>query len=70
MEAPKLDSFVCRLVSPDSLEVDLSEHQTVNNLFQALDAVGIRVLSLRNKFNRLEELFIRLTGRTIEETGS
>jgi ABC-2 type transport system ATP-binding protein len=67
-EAPKLEHFACRLVSPDSLEVDLLEHQTVNDLFQTLDAAGIRVLSLRNKFNRLEELFIRLTGHTVEDT--
>lgn len=66
-EAPKLEHFSCRLISPDSLEVDLLEHQTVNDLFQALDAAGIRILSLRNKFNRLEELFIRLTGHTVED---
>ena len=67
-EAPKLEHFSCRLISPDSLEVDLQEHQTVNDLFQTLDAAGIRILSLRNKFNRLEELFIRLTGHTVEDT--
>ncbi len=67
LEAPKLEHFACRLISPDSLEVDLLEHQTVNDLFQALDAAGIRILSLRNKFNRLEELFIRLTGHTVED---
>ncbi|MCD6045057.1 MAG: yadG [Gammaproteobacteria bacterium] len=66
-EAPQLEHFTCRLVSPDSIEVDLLEPQTVNNLFTALDAAGIRVLSLRNKFNRLEELFIRLTGHTVVE---
>ncbi len=67
IEAPQLAHFACRLVSPDSIEVDLLEHQTVNDLFQTLDAAGIRVTSLRNKFNRLEELFIRLTGHTVEE---
>lgn len=66
LEAPKLEQFTCRLVSPDSLEVDLLEHQTVNELFSALDAAKLRVLSLRNKFNRLEELFIRLTGHSVE----
>ena len=68
LEAPKLEHFACRLISPDSLEVDLLEHQTVNQLFQALDSSGIRIVSLRNKFNRLEELFIRLTGHTVEDT--
>lgn len=63
-ETPKLAPFTCRLTTPNSLEIDLLEHQTVNDLFQVLDAAGIRVLSLRNKFNRLEELFIRLTGHS------
>jgi ABC-2 type transport system ATP-binding protein len=67
LEAPKLEHFACRLITPDSLEVDLLEHQAVNDLFQALDAAGIRILSLRNKFNRLEELFIRLTGHAAED---
>ena len=65
-ETPILEPFSCRLITPNSIEMELREGQTVNELFQVLDAAGIRVLSLRNKFNRLEELFIRLTGHSAE----
>ena len=34
----------------------------LNGVFAALDAVGIRVRSMRTQSNRLEELFVRLTG--------
>jgi ABC-2 type transport system ATP-binding protein len=34
--------------------------KNLNDLFHELDARGIRVVSLRNKANRLEELFMRL----------
>ncbi len=69
-EAPDLKAFTCRLTTPGTLEVDLLEHQTVNDLFQTLESLGIRVMSMRNKFNRLEELFIRLTGHTPQDEGT
>ena len=34
----------------------------LNRVFAALDEAGIRVRSMRTKSNRLEELFVRLTG--------
>jgi ABC-2 type transport system ATP-binding protein len=34
--------------------------KNLNDLFHELDARGLRVVSLRNKANRLEELFMRL----------
>jgi ABC-2 type transport system ATP-binding protein len=40
--------------------VDVASRQGINELFQALTVAGIRVASMRNKANRLEELFIRL----------
>ena len=33
-----------------------------NSVFASLDTAGIRVRSMRPKTNRLEELFVRLTG--------
>jgi ABC-2 type transport system ATP-binding protein len=35
----------------------------LNRVFATLDAAGIRVRSMRTKSNRLEELFVRLTGK-------
>jgi ABC-2 type transport system ATP-binding protein len=58
--APELDGFRTELVDSGELEVELGPAHTLNDLFQALDARGIEVVSLRNKANRLEELFMRL----------
>jgi ABC-2 type transport system ATP-binding protein len=57
---PDLPGF--RLSLPDShtLEVEISQGQSLNDVFSRLSAQGIEVGSMRNKANRLEELFIRL----------
>jgi ABC-2 type transport system ATP-binding protein len=47
----------------DELEVAIGAGQDLNALFAALSASGIRVTSLRNKANRLEELFLRLVDK-------
>lgn len=59
-EAPNLLGFPCRLLEGQRLEVDLSEGQTLNELYQALSKQKILVKSMRNKANRLETLFVRL----------
>jgi len=43
-----------------TLEALIEKSQGVNQIFQQLDELGIFVLSMRNKANRLEELFVRL----------
>lgn len=53
-----LDDFVTRLVDPMTLEVDIKQTQNLNDLFQRLSAKNIHVCSLRNKSNRLEEIFV------------
>ena len=57
-EAPHLPDFPAVLLDDVSLEVELVRGQTVNNLFSALSRRGIEVVSLRNKQNRLERLFL------------
>jgi ABC-2 type transport system ATP-binding protein len=57
---PELDGFRTELVDSGELEVELGPAHTLNDLFRVLDARGIEVVSLRNKANRLEELFMRL----------
>ena len=47
----------------DEIEVAIGAGQDLNTLFAALSASGIRVTSLRNKANRLEELFLRLVDK-------
>ncbi|HEY5789192.1 MAG TPA: ABC transporter ATP-binding protein [Gammaproteobacteria bacterium] len=57
---PDLGHFPLRGVDAQTLEVDVSREHDLNALFAALDRHGLRVVSLRNKSNRLEELFVRL----------
>lgn len=57
---PETPEFPLRLIDPTTIEVDLEKDQDVNKLFEILTNSHIRVHSMRNKSNRLEELFIRL----------
>jgi ABC-2 type transport system ATP-binding protein len=59
-EAPQLDGYAVRLREPGLLEVDVEATQGINDLFEVLSASGLKVVSMRNKANRLEELFLRL----------
>jgi ABC-2 type transport system ATP-binding protein len=59
-KAPMLDGFDTVLREDCELEVGKGPDVTLNDLFEQLDAQGIEVVSLRNKANRLEEMFIRL----------
>jgi ABC-2 type transport system ATP-binding protein len=40
--------------------VEVSKEQSLNEVFASLTAQGLHVLSMRNKVNRLEELFMKL----------
>ena len=57
---PELGEFSVRQIDPMTLEVDLVKGQKINDLFKLLSDHNIQVRSMRNKSNRLEELFIRL----------
>jgi len=59
-EAPLLDGFETVLREDCELEVDKGPSVDLNDLFAQLGERNIRVVSLRNKTNRLEELFMRL----------
>ncbi len=59
-QAPDIDGFRTKLLEGSELEVELGPSKTLNDLFNELDVRGVRVVSLRNKANRLEELFMRL----------
>jgi ABC-2 type transport system ATP-binding protein len=59
-EPPEIAGFRTTLADDRTLEVEVSKGQTLNDIFAQLTAKGIRVNSMRNKVNRLEELFIRL----------
>jgi ABC-2 type transport system ATP-binding protein len=57
---PEAPGYVLRQVDPSTIEVDVESRRGINDLFGILTSKGIQVLSLRNKANRLEELFMRL----------
>lgn len=57
-----LPGFVTRKLDEHSFEVDVEKNQGLNAVFAALAAEDITVLSMRNKANRLEELFVSLIG--------
>lgn len=66
-QAPVLQGFATRLVDEHTLEVAVSSHTSITQLFTVLSQQNIDVRSLRNKTNRLEELFIRLVGNKGED---
>jgi ABC-2 type transport system ATP-binding protein len=59
-EAPVLDGFQTSLREDGELEVEKGPSVNLNDLFVQLGEKGIEVVSMRNKANRLEELFMRL----------
>ena len=58
--APELEGFETRVREDCELEVEKGQETDMNSLFTQLNEQGIQVVSLRNKANRLEEMFMRL----------
>ena len=63
--APRLDGYPVRLTDDHTLEVDVSKEQNLNDVFGRLSQLGIQVVSMRNKVNRLEEIFMRLVDKGV-----
>lgn len=57
---PDLPGYSGRVVNSHSLEIEVEKSQSLNELFGLLAAHNVHVLSMRNKTNRLEELFVSL----------
>ncbi|MGB2131226.1 MAG: ABC transporter ATP-binding protein [Marinobacterium sp.] len=66
-ELPQLDGYVIRPRDAHTLEVDVPKTQGLNALFQHLNTVGLEVSSMRNKANRLEELFVSLVDKNLKQ---
>ena len=64
-QLPEVRGVSLARVDDTTLEAEMSREHDLNSLFATLSASGIVVRSMRNKANRLEELFVRLV-----ETGS
>jgi ABC-2 type transport system ATP-binding protein len=63
--APVIEGVEIRLKDSRTLEVDVPKTAPLNDIFTALAGHGISVMSMRNKANRLEELFMRLVERSL-----
>ena len=57
---PKLKTHKLQQVDEQTIEADICREDSINTLFTELNEHGIKVLSMRNKTNRLEELFMNL----------
>lgn len=56
----EVPGYTIRQPDAGTLEVEISKEQSLNELFVHLSAKNLEVVSMRNKVNRLEELFVRL----------
>ena len=61
--APSLPGYAATLADSHTLEVEMSKSQSLNDIFAQLSLQGIAVNSMRNKVNRLEEMFMRLVDK-------
>ncbi|WP_318466929.1 ABC transporter ATP-binding protein [Photobacterium leiognathi] len=63
IQAPQLTGMNSQLVDSTTLEVELKKGESLNPVFTQLSEQGIAVKSMRNKSNRLEELFVTLVNQ-------
>ncbi|MDA0148638.1 ABC transporter ATP-binding protein [Vibrio sp. LaRot3] len=59
-EVPQLQGVISQTLVNGSLEIELEKTQGLNHVFSQLSEQGIQVMSMRNKANRLEELFVSI----------
>ena len=59
---PQIEGATLVATDNHTLDLDMPRAMDLNRVFAALGDAGIRVRSMRTKSNRLEELFVRLTG--------
>lgn len=60
---PQIDGMEFKLRDALTLEASVPKRKSLNTLFSSLDCAGVQVKSMRNKANRLEELFLRLVDK-------
>ena len=60
---PIIEGATLSAVDGHTLDLDMPRAMDLNRVFAAFESAGIRVRSMRTKTNRLEELFVRLTGK-------
>ena len=64
---PQLLGYPAQMLDAHTLEVQVEKSQGITDLFRQLASQNVEVLSLRNKTNRLEELFVSLVEKNLAE---
>jgi ABC-2 type transport system ATP-binding protein len=59
-EIESIEGMKFQIIDPQTLEVSIARSRTINELFDFFKDKKITIMSLRNKSNRLEELFLNL----------
>jgi len=62
-EVPEIEGFPLKLEDPLTLVAAVNKDRSINALFEKLTEKGIKVKSMRNEANRLEELFIEMVNK-------
>ncbi len=65
-QCPRVEGMEITIRDERTLEASLPREKSLNRLFSELERQDIHVLSMRNKANRLEELFLRLVDKAKE----
>ena len=65
---PLIDGTTLLATDDHTLDIEMPRAMDLNRVFAALGEAGIRVRSMRTKSNRLEELFVRLTGENAQDS--
>ncbi len=71
--APSLNGYATNLIDEHSFEIEVEKGQSLNQVFLQLTALGLEVISMRNKANRLEEMFVAMvnankkTGESLQQ---
>ena len=62
---PSVDGYPLTLIDSNTLEASVDKDKSLNQLFKQLTEQGIEITSMRNKANRLEELFIDMVEKNL-----
>ncbi|EXJ13054.1 MULTISPECIES: ABC transporter ATP-binding protein [Nitrincola] len=65
-DALAISGYALRQIDARTIEVDVDKNTGLNRVFQQLADQGVEVMSMRNKSNRLEELFVSLVEKNLE----
>ncbi len=60
---PNLKNFDLKIIDSTTIEVEIDHRNNINDLFDVLSSQNINIKSMRNKRNRLEELFLNLLNK-------